>query len=61
MGIIEKFLKDNKLEEKFFFRGSRCFDKCDKGPILKIGDKIFEGVNPEDMLELLNRTLNIEK
>jgi NADH:ubiquinone oxidoreductase subunit E len=57
MGIIEKFLKDNHLEEKFFFHGSRCFDKCEKGPILKIGDKIYEGIKPEDILDLLKPNL----
>ncbi len=57
MGIIDKYLKDNKLEEKYFFHGSRCFDKCEKGPILKIGDKIFEEVNPDDVLKLLKRHL----
>lgn len=55
--IIEKFLKENKLEDKYFFRGSRCFDKCDKGPILKIGDEIHENVRPEDVTDLLERSL----
>ena len=59
MGIIEKFLKDNKLEEKFFFRGSRCFDKCEKGPILKIGDKIYEEVKPADIHDILSRAMNL--
>ncbi len=59
MGIIEKFLKENNLEEKFFFHGSRCFDKCEKGPILKIGDKIYEEVKPEEVVDILKRSLHI--
>ena len=57
MGIIEKFLKENKLEERYFFHGSRCFDKCERGPILRIGDKVFEGVQPDDLPSLLKKTL----
>ncbi|MFP4367030.1 MAG: NAD(P)H-dependent oxidoreductase subunit E [Bacteroidales bacterium] len=57
LSIIEKFLKDHKLEDKYFFRGSRCFDKCEKGPILKIGDVIYESVRPEDLEEILKKSL----
>jgi NADH:ubiquinone oxidoreductase subunit E len=60
LGIIEKFLKDHNLQDQFFFHGSRCFDKCEKGPILKIGDKFFERVRPEDLTDLLKRSLNIQ-
>jgi len=59
LGIIEKFLKENNLEEKYFFHGSRCFDKCEKGPVLKIGDEIFEQVKPEQVTDILRRTLKI--
>ncbi|MFO7924793.1 MAG: (2Fe-2S) ferredoxin domain-containing protein [Bacteroidales bacterium] len=59
MGIIEKFLKDHNLEDKFFFHGSRCFDRCEKGPVLKIGDKIFEGVKPEEVVKILTQSLSI--
>jgi NADH:ubiquinone oxidoreductase subunit E len=57
MSVIDKYLKDNKLEEKYFFHGSRCFDKCEKGPILRIGDKVFEEVKPDDVLKLLKQHL----
>ncbi len=55
--IIEKYLKENNLEEKYFFRGSRCFNICEKGPILKIGDTIFEGVKPGEVAGILKRSL----
>jgi NADH:ubiquinone oxidoreductase subunit E len=59
MGIIEKFLKDHKLEDHYFFHGSRCFDKCENGPVLKIGDEIYERVKPEEVVGLLKKSLNI--
>lgn len=57
LGIIEKYLKDNNLDDKYFFHGSRCFDKCEKGPILKIGDTIYEGVKPDEVMNLLRKSL----
>jgi NADH:ubiquinone oxidoreductase subunit E len=60
MGIIEKFLKDHKLEDDYFFHGSRCFDKCEKGPILKIGNQFFEGVKPGMVEAILKKSLNIK-
>jgi NADH:ubiquinone oxidoreductase subunit E len=57
--IIEKFLRDHQLEDKYFFRGSRCFDKCEKGPVLKIGDKFFENVRPEQVENLLKISLDV--
>ena len=58
LGIIGEFLKEHKLEDKWFFHGSRCFDKCEKGPVLKIGNEIFEGVKPEKIEALLKKSLN---
>ncbi len=55
--LIDKFLKENNLEDKYFFRGSRCFNICEKGPVLKIGDTLYEGVNPEDVEGILKRSL----
>jgi len=60
LAVIEKFLKEHKLEESYFFHGSRCLDKCEKGPVLKIGDKTFEEVKPDQVEEILKRTLNIK-
>jgi NADH:ubiquinone oxidoreductase subunit E len=59
LGIIDKFLKSHNLEDRYFFRGSRCFDKCERGPIMKIGDEIFENVKPGEVENILKRSLNI--
>ena len=58
--VIEKFLKDNNLEDKYFFHGSRCFDNCANGPVLKIGDEVFENVKVEDVTGLLQKSLKIK-
>ncbi len=60
LNVIEKFLKDHNLEDKYFFHGSRCFDNCAKGPVLKIGDEIFENVRVEDVAILLEKSLRVK-
>ena len=59
-GIIENFLKDRGLEDEYFFHGSRCLDKCEKGPVLKIGDEIFEEVKPEQVEAILKKSLKMK-
>ncbi len=58
LDIIKKFLKDYNLEDRYFFHGSRCLDKCEKGPVLKIENRIYEQVKPEEVVELLKNTLH---
>ncbi len=60
LGIIERFLKDHNLEDHYFFHGSRCFDMCEMGPIMKIDGTIYEKVKPEEVIELLKKSLNIK-
>lgn len=51
--IITAYLKEHQLENKVFFHGHRCFNKCEKGPILKIGDKEYEHVEPGQVKDIL--------
>ncbi|MCB8995145.1 MAG: (2Fe-2S) ferredoxin domain-containing protein [Bacteroidales bacterium] len=54
---IQQYIKEHNLEEKVIFRGNHCFGKCNKGPILKLGEKFFEQVNEHNLLEILNKEL----
>ncbi len=55
--IIQEYLKQNDLEDAVRFRGNHCFGKCNRGPVLKINDRIFEGVTFENLRELLDAEL----
>jgi len=52
---IQKYIKDNKLEGKVKFRGNHCFGKCNKGPVLKIGENFYEQVNEVNVLAILDK------
>ena len=55
--VINNYLKENKLEDKVFFHGSRCFGKCENGPILKIDDKFYEQVDEIKVVNILDENL----
>ena len=55
--IIQKYLKDHKLERDVILKGNHCFSKCNAGPIVKIGDKLYEQVTDESILEILETEL----
>lgn len=50
---IQLYLKGNQLESDVVLKGNHCFSDCSKGPIVKIGDKMYEQVNSENIVEIL--------
>mgnify|MGYP000974556144 FL=1 len=55
---INKYLEDHKLKDKVYFHGGHCFGKCAEGPIVKINDKIFTGVDEYNIIDILTLELN---
>jgi NADH:ubiquinone oxidoreductase subunit E len=51
---INTYLEDNNLKDKVFFHGELCTGNCAKGPILKIDDVLYEEIDPEGVIEILN-------
>ena len=51
--MVQKYLKDHQLEQDVILKGSHCFDNCSAGPTMKIGEKIYEQVNSETVMEIL--------
>jgi len=53
---IEMFLKielENDGHPKYRFESMSCAGLCDRGPIVMIGDQIFEKVKPETVDDIL--------
>jgi NADH:ubiquinone oxidoreductase subunit E len=57
---IKKFLETHKLDTKVFFHGELCTDQCEKGPILKIGDKTYSNVNQESAIGILKKHFQVQ-
>lgn len=52
---IQQYIKDRQLEGRVKFRGNHCFGKCNKGPVLKIGENIYEQVTEGNVREILDK------
>lgn len=59
--IIESFLAEHQMQDQVDLRGSRCEERCDRGPILKIDEKIFTHANQADILKILRDNLFTEE
>ena len=55
--IVQKYLKDHHLERDVILKGNHCFSNCSAGPIVKIGERIYEKVSSESILEILEKEL----
>ena len=55
--VIQQYLRDHQLEKDVILKGNHCFGECSNGPTVKIGNKVFEHVNRETILEILENEL----
>ena len=51
--VIQKYLKDHQLERDVILKGNHCFNNCSTGPVMKIGNTLYEQVSSETVLEIL--------
>jgi NADH:ubiquinone oxidoreductase subunit E len=51
--VIKSFIKEKNMQDKVLFHGGHCFGNCADGPILKINDTIYTGVDDIKALEIL--------
>lgn len=54
--VIKQFLQDHGLEAEVTFRGQLCENMCERGPVIRIDDHLYEEVN----LSLLHKILEEE-
>ncbi|PID92514.1 MAG: hypothetical protein CSA96_02735 [Bacteroidetes bacterium] len=54
---IQQFLKDHELTNKVILKGNHCFGICSKGPIVQVGSVVYEEVNRDRVLEILQKEL----
>ena len=52
-----RVIRENKAGLVFAVRTQNCMKQCTKGPNLKIDDKLYSGVKPEDVGKILGEYL----
>jgi len=55
--IIERFIRDHKLDLQVEIRGCLCSEHCKTGPNILIGDTLLSGVQPSMVNDLLEHHL----
>jgi NADH:ubiquinone oxidoreductase subunit E len=55
--IVQKYLKDHHLERDIILKGNHCFGDCSSGPVMKIGNTLYEQLSSEAVLEILEKEL----
>lgn len=58
-GIIQEYIQTHNLSERVIIKGNHCFGQCINGPVIKINNKIYEGVNEERIIELLEKEFRL--
>lgn len=56
--IIENFIESNNLDAKIELYGARCENKCEEGPNIYVNDKIYNNVDEEKLMEILESLKN---
>ena len=57
VGIIREYLAKHELEGELVFRGAHCFNQCEHGPLVRIGEKEFRGIGPDEIERVLDKEL----
>lgn len=52
--LIKDYIQVNNLNDKVFFHGNHCLDNCANGPIIKINNKEYQNVSPDNIVYLLD-------
>lgn len=57
--VINSYLKENNLNDKVIFKGTRCFGTCENGPMIKINDTFFKALTTEKLIEILKTNIKL--
>jgi NADH:ubiquinone oxidoreductase subunit E len=53
--LIDSYIKENNLAEKVYFHGTHCCGICEKGPILKVDEQVYEHLSATDINEIFEK------
>lgn len=54
---LTKYMKKNKVEDRIEVQATFCYEECDKGPVVKVGDTIIEKCTKDMLLEAVEKAL----
>lgn len=54
LDLLERYIKENKLDAEINLTGAHCQEKCDIGPNIYINDKLYNELTEEKLKEILD-------
>lgn len=57
LGKITKHMKSEKIEDRLEIQATFCYEKCDRGPVVRIGEKIIEKCSAKTAIAEINKQL----
>ena len=56
--IIQRFIMQHGLTDMVLFKGDHCFGDCSIGPNIKIGGRVYNQVNEDNIHHILSDALH---
>ncbi len=57
---LQKYLRENGLEEQVLLKGHLCEGLCKNGPNVTVASKVCHAVDPERAAELLHEQMRLD-
>ena len=57
--VILDYIQKHHLSESLKLKGNHCFGHCCSGPVVKINEKVYEEVNEESIIDLLDKEFGL--
>jgi NADH:ubiquinone oxidoreductase subunit E len=54
VGAINDYLEKYQLQDRVWFHGAHCYGHCEKGPVMKVDGKLYEHINIDKVIAVLN-------
>ena len=59
--IIQKYIRDHALEELIDLKGNHCFSECNNGPTIRIEGTLYEKIDQNSLLDILENEFGSNK
>ena len=59
IALLKQYIQANGLEDKVLLKGHLCEEKCQNGPIMKVGDTLYQSVDMSAVIDILLHHLQL--
>ena len=59
MDQLSTYVKKNRLEDKVIIKATFCHERCQKGPVVSVGEVMIEKATTEKVIEAVEKALQL--